>query len=592
MKDKLKKNLIYIPLSTLVLSIFILIAMNLTSTSIPYKSYTDFLAEISSGSISAVSMAASTNKLTVTLKDGEKYTTDNPNSATLHEDLLKKGIEVNSSATLPNNQRVMLIIISISAISALFIYFTKNSGSNSMSTISTVTGEDISKDKYSFNSVAGNDEAKESLKEIVDFLKSPDKYNHYGARMPKGIILYGDPGTGKTLLAKAIAGEASVPFYAVSGSDFIQMYVGVGASRIRNLFKKAKAKGKAVIFIDEIDAIGKQRSSSKNNNSDERDQTLNALLTEMSGFKDSDGIIVIAATNRLDILDEALLRPGRFDRHIEVSLPDINAREKILNLYFKNKPVGDDLNLRTIAQNTSYFSGAKLENLVNESAIIACKLNAPYITMEHVDKAFSTVVAGQEKLDKSALKKEELKLTAYHEVGHALISHLLVPEEKISKVTIIPTSKGAGGYTLTTGDDMAYHNLDYLKRKIMVLLGGRAAEEIIFGSEKITTGAYNDLKKTTNMISNMICEYGMGKSMGLIRLSELQGVPKDNYSNIILEECKNTIEELYSDVKNILKANINSLHEISLYLLEKESIQGEEIVDFIDAESKNKGLSH
>lgn len=590
MKDKLKKNLIYIPLSTLVLSIFILIAMNVTSTSIPYKSYTDFLTEISSGSISAVSMAASTNKLTVTLKDGEKYTTDNPNSATLHEDLLKKGIEVNSSATLPNNQRVMVIIISISAISALFIYFTKNSGSNSMSTISTVTGEDISKDKYSFNSVAGNDEAKESLKDIVDFLKSPDKYNHYGARMPKGIILYGDPGTGKTLLAKAIAGEANVPFYAVSGSDFIQMYVGVGASRIRNLFKKAKAKGKAVIFIDEIDAIGKQRSSSKNNNSDERDQTLNALLTEMSGFKDSDGIIVIAATNRLDVLDEALLRPGRFDRHIEVSLPDINAREKILNLYFKNKPISDDLNLRTIAQNTSYFSGAKLENLVNESAIIACKLNAPYITMEHVDKAFSTVVAGQEKLDRSALKKEELKLTAYHEVGHALISHLLVPEEKISKVTIIPTSKGAGGYTLTTGDDMAYHNLDYLKRKIMVLLGGRAAEEIIFGSEKITTGAYNDLKKTTNMISNMICEYGMGKSMGLIRLSELQGVPKDNYSNIILEECKNTIEELYSDVKNILKANINSLHEISLYLLEKESIQGEEIVDFINDGSKNKAV--
>lgn len=590
MKDKLKKNLIYIPLSTLVLSIFILIAMNLTSTSIPYKSYTDFLAEISSGSISSVSMAASTNKLTVTLKDGQKYTTDNPNSTTLHEDLLKKGVEVNSSATLPNNQRVMVIIITLSSVSALFIYLTKNSGSNSMSTISTVTGEDISKDKYSFSSVAGNDEAKESLKDIVDFLKSPDKYNHYGARMPKGIILYGDPGTGKTLLAKAIAGEANVPFYAVSGSDFIQMYVGVGASRIRNLFKKAKAKGKAVIFIDEIDAIGKQRSSNKNNNSDERDQTLNALLTEMSGFKDSDGIIVIAATNRLDVLDEALLRPGRFDRHIEVSLPDINAREKILNLYFKNKPISDDLNLRTIAQNTSYFSGAKLENLVNESAIIACKLNAPYITMEHVDKAFSTVVAGQEKLDRSALKKEELKLTAYHEVGHALISHLLVPEEKISKVTIIPTSKGAGGYTLTTGDDMAYHNLDYLKRKIMVLLGGRAAEEIIFGSEKITTGAYNDLKKTTNMISNMICEYGMGKSMGLIRLSELQGVPTENYSNVILEECKDTIEELYSDVKNILKSNINSLHEISLYLLEKESIQGEEIVDFINDESKNKAV--
>ncbi len=513
MIDKIKKNLILIPLSILVLSVVALVLLNISATAMPYKSYTDFLLDLENNNISKVSMSQ-TPKITVIDKSGNKYSTDNPNSYTLKETLLKEGIDVESSATLPTSQRIAVITLGISAIATIFMAIKRSSSSSSMTSINAINGQSVSKDKFSFNSVAGNDEAKESLNDIVDFLKNPEKYASYGARMPKGIILYGDPGTGKTLLAKAIAGEANVPFYAVSGSDFVQMYVGVGASRIRNLFKKAKSHGKAVIFIDEIDSIGKQRSSNKAGNSDEKDQTLNALLTEMSGFKESEGIVVIAATNRLDMLDEALLRPGRFDRHIEVSLPDINAREKILNLHLKNKPVSD-MNIRDIAHNTAYFSGAKLENLVNEAAIIACKENAPYITAIHMDKAFSIVVAGHEKLDKEAIKKEDMKITAYHEVGHALITHLKLPEEKISKVTIIPTSKGAGGYTLTIGDDNIYHNLDYLKRKIMVLLGGRAAEEIIFGIEKITTGAFNDLKKTTNIVNNMVCEYGRGKSLGL-----------------------------------------------------------------------------
>ncbi len=579
MIDNIKKNLIIIPLSILVLSIVALILLNIGAATIPYKTYSDFLLDLESNNISKVSMSQ-TPKITVIDKFGKKYSTDNPNSNTLKETLLKEGITVESSSTLPTNQRIAVIFLSLSAVTTIFMTIKRNSSGGTMTSITAIDGQSVSKDKFNFNSVAGNDEAKESLKDIVDFLKNPEKYASYGARMPKGVILYGDPGTGKTLLAKAIAGEAKVPFYAVSGSDFVQMYVGVGASRIRNLFKKAKTHGKAVIFIDEIDAIGKQRSSNKSGNSDEKDQTLNALLTEMSGFKESEGIVVIAATNRLDILDEALLRPGRFDRHIEVSLPDINAREKILNLHFKNKPVSD-MNIRDIAHNTAYFSGAKLENLVNEAAIIACKEDAPYITGEHMDKAFSIVVAGHEKLDKEALKEEDMKITAYHEVGHALISHLKVPEEKISKITIIPTSKGAGGYTLTIGEDNTYHNLDYLKRKIMVLLGGRAAEEIIFGEEKITTGAFNDLKKTTNIVNNMVCEYGMGKSLGLLRLSEMQGIPTDYYTTVVLEECKSVLDELYEEVKNTLNNNLDLLVKLSEELLLKETLYTDDILNLI-----------
>jgi len=565
----------------MVLSIGALVLFNLNTSSAPYKSYNEFVQDIEAGNVVKVSVAQ-TPKLTVVDKTGNTYVTDNPYSSTLTEDLLKQNIVVETSATLPNNERIAVIVLAFSAIAAIFMFIRKNATSGGMSSVTAVDGQSVSKDKFSFNSVAGNEEAKESLKDVVDFLKSPEKYAAYGARMPKGVILYGDPGTGKTLFAKAIAGEAGVPFYAVSGSDFVQMYVGVGASRIRSLFKKAKAHGKAVIFIDEIDAIGKQRSSNKAGGNDEKDQTLNALLTEMSGFKESEGIIVIAATNRLDILDEALLRPGRFDRHIEVSLPDVNAREKILKLHLKNKPI-EDIDIRDIAHSTTYFSGAKLENLVNEAAILACKDDAPYITKNHIDKAFSIVVAGHEKLDRDGLKEEDMKITAYHEVGHALISHFMLPEEKISKITIIPTSKGAGGYTLTIGEDHTYHNLDYLKRRIMVLLGGRAAEEIIFGEDKITTGAFNDLEKTTSMVSNMICEYGMGKSLGLLRLSQLQGMPKEYYTTVVLEECKTLVDELYAEVKATLISNMHLLHDLSTELLSKETLYTDDILKVISS---------
>ena len=431
----------------------------------------------------------------------------------------------------------------------------------------------LSNKDYGFHTVAGNDEAKESLIDIVDFLKTPEKYSKYGAKMPKGVILYGSPGTGKTLLAKAVAGEAGVPFYALSGSDFVQVYVGVGASRVRNLFKKAKAHGKAVIFIDEIDAIGKTRAggnSATGGGNDERDQTLNALLTEMSGFGESDGIVVIAATNRLDTLDSALLRPGRFDRHVEVALPDVNARERILELYLNNKP-HKDININTIAKNTAYFSGAKLEALINESAILAAKEDCTFITQNHINSAFSTVLAGSEKKDRSSITNADSKLTAYHEAGHALMSLLKVPEDRISRISIIPTTKGAGGYTLTIPKDSSYQRMDYISNKIMVLLGGRAAEELIFGADKISTGASGDIGQSTDIAMAMITEYGMGEALGLLKLSNL-GNLSASYGNVVIDECKKLVDKLYEDTLNTLKENSHILEKIASDLLEYETI--------------------
>ncbi|EQB88806.1 hypothetical protein M918_03390 [Clostridium sp. BL8] len=579
--NKIKNKYILIPIFAALLSLIALVFTNHKTNTMDYKSYPEFLNDTTNSIVTTVEVTAS-QKINVTLKDGTKYLTDNPNSITLKEELLSKGIEVRSSATMPASQRVPVTILGLSLLSLLIMAMRNSSLSgNKITSIEALDGQGIAKEKFSFASVAGNEEAKESLNDIVDFLKNPDKYASYGARMPKGVILYGDPGTGKTLLAKAVAGEAGVPFYAVSGSDFVQVYVGVGAGRIRSLFKKAKTQGKAVIFIDEIDAIGKQRDSGKNGGSDERDQTLNALLTEMSGFSESSGIVVMAATNRLDMLDSALLRPGRFDRHIEVSLPDIAAREKILNLHLNNKPI-KDVDIKDLAHKTAYFSGAKLESLTNEAAIIACKDNSQFITNEHFDKAYSIVLAGYEKIERSSLSEEDRKITAYHEAGHALVSMLKLPEEKVSKVTIIPTSKGAGGYTLSLPKDSSYQNLDYLKRRIMVLLGGRAAEEVVFGKEKVTTGAFSDLKHTTNMINNMITEYGMGKSLGLLRLAEMNSLTSNSDISNVIEECKVTVDELYHLVKTLLLENMELLESIAAALIDKETINNQDLVELLN----------
>lgn len=566
----LKKNLLVIPIFTALLSIIASAFFNNSSIVTKSLSYNDFLNKINEGTVEKI-YSINSPQLKIKLKNGTLFSTENPRSENFKESMLSKNVEVSESNYFSPIETIPPIIFVLSIVTIVLLSFKRASKVSSGNIKSaTIDAQDMQNIDFNFNKVAGNEEAKESLNDIVDFLKNPQKYASYGARMPKGIILYGSPGTGKTLLAKAVAGEAGVPFYAVSGSDFVQVYVGVGAGRIRNLFKKAKSHGKAVIFIDEIDAIGKKRSSSTNGGSEEKDQTLNALLTEMSGFKESDGIIVIAATNRLDILDPALLRPGRFDRHIEVSLPDLNARKKILDLHLKNKPK-NNINIESWAKKTAYFSGAKLENFVNEAAILACKENSPSILDSHLDKAFSMVLAGYEKQDTNSIKRDDKIITAYHEAGHALISHLVLPNEKISKITIIPTSKGAGGYTLTIPEDNQHQNKAYLINRIKVLLGGRAAEELIFGSSNITTGAFNDLQRSTELISNMITQYGMGDSLGLLNMNELSkfGITTEN---AVFEECKDTIGAIYKEVLSLLQENNEVLEKLTTALIEEETL--------------------
>ncbi|ERI95651.1 ATP-dependent metallopeptidase HflB [Clostridiales bacterium oral taxon 876 str. F0540] len=574
--NKNKKKYLYIPMAVALLSIVLLLIFNIGSPSKSDKLYVDFMKDVASKNVSTVYVTSSP-KIKVKLNDGTTYETDNPRTNSFKEELLKQGINVSENSPLSAKQAIPTFLLSASLVfMAVMTVKSSSLSSKKLKGVDALDVSAVSNAAYSFDSVAGNEEAKESVKDIVDFLKNPEKYNAYGARMPKGIMLYGEPGTGKTLLAKAVAGEAGVPFYAMSGSDFVQVYVGVGASRIRQLFKKAKGHGKAVIFIDEIDAIGKKRDGGRaGGGSEEKDQTLNALLTEMSGFNEKEGIVVIAATNRLDTLDPALLRPGRFDRHIEINLPDVAAREKILELHLKNKPV-KDINIHEWAQKTSYFSGAKLESLVNEAAILAAKDEDKFITDLHMDKAYSIVLAGYEKINRDHIKEKDKKITAYHEAGHALLTLKVLPDDKLSKVTIIPTSKGAGGYTLSIPEDKLYQNKDYLKRRIMVLLAGRAAEEIIFGSDFITTGAYNDFQQTTRMVSSMITQYGMGDTLGLLNLEELSHL---NYSGTdsIVNECKNTIDSLYEEVKKIITDNRDLLENITERLIEKETLLDKDI---------------
>ncbi|AGK98716.1 ATP-dependent metallopeptidase FtsH/Yme1/Tma family protein [Clostridium pasteurianum] len=576
---KLKNKYLLIPMATAAISLVLLIIFNFASGNVKDKSYLDFQKDMANHKVLSVSLTNSP-EIDVKLKDGTIYKTDNPRTDTFKADLLNKGVEVSEQSFSYNRDIAPTALLSLSIVTIIVMLIkSSNVTSKSLFSVDALSTDVVEDIGFNFKNVAGNEEAKESVKDVVDFLKNPEKYNSYGARMPKGIILYGEPGTGKTLLAKAVAGEAGVPFYAMSGSDFIQVYVGVGASRVRQLFKKARSHGKAVIFIDEIDAIGKKRESGKNGGSDERDQTLNALLTEMSGFNEKEGIIVMAATNRLDMLDSALLRPGRFDRHIEIVLPDLNARKEILNLHLKNKPIGK-IDINDLARKTSYFSGAKLENLVNEAAILACKANSKFIENIHFDKAYSIVIAGYEKINRSNISEKDRSITAFHEAGHALVSLRMLPKEKISKVTIIPSTKGAGGYTLSIPEDKLYQNKDYIMKKIMVLLAGRTAEDIIFGKDFITTGAYSDFKESTRLVTNMVTQYGMGQTLGLLNLSELSNI-NYNPSNDIVKECKNIINSLYEETKNVLLSNKDILDKLASELLTKETLNEADLLNIV-----------
>ncbi|EFG89366.1 ATP-dependent metallopeptidase HflB [Clostridium carboxidivorans P7] len=420
--------------------------------------------------------------------------------------------------------------------------------------------------KIRFSDVAGSEEAKENMQDIIEFLKNPKKFEDFGAKIPKGIILYGPPGTGKTLLAKALAGETGSEFIPTSGSYFIEKYVGVGASRVRKLFNKARKNSPAIIFIDEIDAIGGKRGSGKDTSEDAK--TLNQLLVEMDGFNDKENVIVVAATNRLDMLDDALLRAGRFDRHVMVGLPDLNARYKILKVHSKNKPLSPSVDLFQIAKQTVYMSGADLANVINEASIYAIKENYSEITLNHIDKAMNKIIAGDEKKDRSNISDTEKRITAYHEAGHALIAKLL-NKSSVPKVSIIPTTKGAAGYTIINPNEKMFQTKKEILNKVSELLGGRASEEIIFGKENITGGAANDLQRATKMVVTLIAKYGMSEKLGLVCLDDKE-ISLGN--ELILRETKQILDKIYNSTLNYIIDNKNKLQLIAEKLLENEII--------------------
>jgi len=568
---KIKITLSIIVVFTLLSTGYIYIQNKKSIEEIPY---TLFLTHVEKGLVEEVELS-NNEKIKVRLENGSVFITDNPRKEAFKEELLLSNIKViekdeSLSQTIP-----MILTVSIMA----FILFNisrnmSKQAAKEMSQMSKIDTDNKSK-RLTFSDVAGNEEAKEALMDMVDFIKNPEAYNNLGARLPRGVLLYGPPGTGKTLLAKALAGEAGVPFFPVSGSDFVQVYAGLGASRIRELFKKAKEVGKSVIFIDEIDSLGKKRQGDNPAGSEEGDRTLNALLTEMSGFNDNDGIIVVAATNRIDILDEALLRPGRFDRQIEVNLPDVNGRYKILKLHSENKPIAKDVDLKKLALDTVYFSGAKLENLMNEAAIYAAKEKAKEITPAHINKAYYTVLVGDEKKDRSAINLKDKEITAFHEAGHALVTKLVAKENRVSKVSIIPSTKGMGGFSINLPPDKMYQSKKDILNNIMIALGGRAAEEIIFGKDLVTTGASSDIEKATEMTLSMIALLGMDEEIGLVNYNVIGNRNLDN--KLLLNRTKETLDKLYIETKQLLKDNIQILKALAKKLVEKEVLNEEEI---------------
>ena len=527
-----------------------------------------------------------TGAVEYTGKDGKRYTLNVTDVAEVEQRLIDAGITdytVNEVEIETNySYLIMTLVFGVIMFVLVFTMMRGNQGGANakMMNFGKSRANMVRSSNTTFANVAGLKEEKEDFQEVVDFLKNPGKYSNLGARIPKGILLVGPPGTGKTLLAKAIAGEAGVPFFSISGSDFVEMFVGVGASRVRDLFADAKKNKPCIVFIDEIDAVARRRGSGLGGGHDEREQTLNQLLVEMDGFGVNEGIIVMAATNRADILDPAILRPGRFDRKIAVQRPDVGAREEILKVHAKEKPLADDVDLERVARTTAGFTGADLENLMNEAAIGAARENQKYITREDIEKAFVKVGIGAEKKSRVISDKEK-KITAYHESGHAILFHVLPGVGPVHTVSIIPTGGGAAGYTMPLPErDEMFITKSRMLEEIMVSLGGRIAEELIFGD--VTTGASQDIKQATSIAHDMVTKYGMSEKVGMINCADDEEVfigrdmMKRNYgehlSTLIDNEERRIIDECYDKAKALIQENIDVLHACAGLLLEKEKI--------------------
>lgn len=561
-------------------------------------SYSSYLNDVSGGGVTAAvihqNKEAPTGSITYTV-EGKQHTVNVADVVKEQQYLLDHQVSV-TLKDVPRESYLMTTILPMFLMFGGFflIFMMMNNraaaggGSNPMANFgkSRATMADSKKNPVTFKQVAGLEEEKEELAEVVDFLKDPKKYTDLGARIPKGILLVGPPGTGKTLLAKAVAGEAGVPFFSISGSDFVEMFVGVGASRVRDLFEQAKRNAPCIVFIDEIDAVARRRGTGMGGGHDEREQTLNQLLVEMDGFGVNEGIIVMSATNRVDILDPAILRPGRFDRKVGVGRPDIKGREEILKVHARNKSIGDDVNLHKIAQTTAGFTGADLENLLNESAISAAKKGDAYISQADVEQAFIKVGIGAEKRSKVISEKEK-KITAYHETGHAILFHLLPDVGPVHTISIIPTGMGAAGYTMPLPEaDEMFNTKGKMLQNIIVSLGGRVAEELIF--DDITTGASQDIKQATETARSMVTKYGMSERIGLINYEDNDGevfIGRDlahtrSYGEAIAttidEEVKRIIDESYKKARHLIEEHMDVLHECANVLIQKEKIGTEE----------------
>lgn len=553
-------------------------------------SYTSFMQHVQQDEIKQVTIVD--NVISGKLKDGKEFSTVAPNDSKLVEKLEAKKVDI--KAELPPQppwwMSILSSILPMLIIVGLWFMLMNQGGAGGGKVMnfgkSRARRYDEEKLKITFKDVAGAEEAKQELEEVVEFLKHPQKYNDLGAKIPKGVLLYGPPGTGKTLLAKAVAGEAGVPFFSISGSDFVEMFVGVGASRVRDLFDQAKKSAPCIVFIDEIDAVGRQRGAGLGGGHDEREQTLNQLLVEMDGFSANEGIIMMAATNRPDILDPALLRPGRFDRQIVVDRPDIKGRTEILKVHVKGKPIGQDVNLDVIAQRTPGFTGADLSNLVNEAALLTARKDKKAINMPEMEEAAERVIMGPERKSRVISDKEK-RLTAYHEGGHTIVGMLLEHTDPVHKVTIIPRGR-AGGYTLSLPkEDKYYATRSEMLDELKVLLGGRVAEALVL--KEISSGASNDLQRATQLARQMICEYGMSENIGPVTFGHRQDqvflgrdIARDkDYSEEVAaeidKEVRSFMEDAYAATEKLLSDNIDKLHVIAKALMEKETLEEEEI---------------
>ena len=561
--------------------------------------YPLFLSDIENGKVTSavISMNAETptGVVSVLLNTKEEKQIAVPDVQEIITKLKDANVTSIEIGNVPRTSWVMTLLPYLLGFGAIFILFVimngRNSGGGSNAKMmnfgkSRARRMDDSKKKVTFADVAGLSEEKDDLEEIVDFLKNPAKYTDVGARIPKGVILVGPPGTGKTLLAKAVAGEANVPFFSISGSDFVEMFVGVGASRVRDLFEDAKKNAPCIVFIDEIDAVARRRGTGMGGGHDEREQTLNQLLVEMDGFGVNEGIIVMAATNRVDILDPAILRPGRFDRKVGVGAPDVKGRLEILKVHAKNKPLAEDVNLEHIAQTSAGFTGADLENLLNEAAILAAKENRPYIIHADIDKAFIKVGIGAEKRSK-VISEKERRITAYHEAGHAILFHLLPHVGPVYTISIIPTGMGAAGYTMPLPEkDEMFNSKKKMLDNIVVDLGGRVAEELIF--DDITTGASQDIKQATKLARAMVVKFGMSEKLGLVNYDSDEDevfIGRDlahtrSYGEKVQSEIDEAVKEIidscYVQAKALIKENESVLHACAQLLLQKEKITREE----------------